>query len=1092
MSDTQQVIYTKLEAFIRKYHTSELIKGVLLFIGIGVFYFLVSIGIEYLFWLSPLGRTVLFLLFIVIEAGLFIFFILRPVLRLLKLRKGLDYTQASIIIGNHFSEVSDTLLNFLQLSNNQSTTIGSDLLQASIDQKAAHLQWVPFSNVVQHKRNISYVPIAVLAIVLVMYLLWIPTKPIFSDSFNRFVAYNQTFVPPAPFAFQIKNSKLHVQQGEDFVLQFSVVGSILPESCSIVIDDQLFYANKISATEYEYHFKQLNSDVLFEITANAVTSMPYQIQVTEVPVVANFLMKFIYPSYLNKPSEVVTGTGNATLPEGTKVQWYLQTLATDAVYWQNAASKIAFTKSDAIFKYEKQLLESVAYTVSTSNSKVKDFEKLQYAITIDKDDFPKITCKHLPDSLKQTNNAVYGQVSDDYGLSQLKVFFYPVNDDKALKSLVIPVKKDLFDQFYFVLQDAVELPKGVVYNFYFEVSDNDGINGAKTSRSTVFTFDSKSTEQLEKENLSSQSETISDIKNSLDDNKQQLKQLDKLERLSKEKNKLNYEEQLKVKDFAEKQKEEERMMKNFAKELQQNLEKFNQNKKDPFKEELVDRLKKTQEDLERNQKLLDELAKLNDKIKQEDLTQKLEKLKQESKNQSKSLEQLLELTKKFYVEKKAEQLAKNLEQLSQEEKQLSDKKSTPQEQQKINETFNKIKEELNQLDKQNKDLKTPLSLPNTDPLEQAIDQDLNKAKEELSKENASKAKQKQKEASDKMKEMSKSLSESIEAGEMEQLQEDAAMLRQIMDNMLTYSFSQEKLLNTFKGIKKGSPSYPKHLKTQQFLKTQFKHIDDSLFVLSMRNPVISDVIIKEIGSVYYNMDQAMESFAETQIEKGVSHQQYVMTSTNVLADLLSDALNNMQMQMNASGKGKPKPGGKSKGDKQLQDIMKSQEGISEKIQKGMKPGEKPGESGKPKPGGSGSEGMSGEIFEIYKQQQQLRESLEQMLQKNGLGGNGSGDAINKMKALEKQLLNKGFTQEAISQAQQLKIELLKLEKAQRKQGEEDKREAITNKTNHTGLLNNNMPDSISEYLKSIEILNREKLPLQPSINTKVQKYFNND
>jgi hypothetical protein len=70
----------------------------------------------------------------------------------------------------------------------------------------------------------------------------------------------------------------------------------------------------------------------------------------------------------------------------------------------------------------------------------------------------------------------------------------------------------------------------------------------------------------------------------------------------------------------------------------------------------------------------------------------------------------------------------------------------------------------------------------------------------------------------------------------------------------------------------------------------------------------------------------------------------------------------------------------------------------------------------------------------------------------------------------------------------LKYELLKLDKAIQQQGEEKKRQAETN----TKQYNNNanaLPKRLQDYLNSVEILNRQTLPLRPNFNQKVQEYF---
>ena len=67
------------------------------------------------------------------------------------------------------------------------------------------------------------------------------------------------------------------------------------------------------------------------------------------------------------------------------------------------------------------------------------------------------------------------------------------------------------------------------------------------------------------------------------------------------------------------------------------------------------------------------LKRLNDKLKNEELFEKLEKFKQITKNQTKTLEQLVELTKKYYVEKKAEQIADQLDKLADKQDKLAEK-----------------------------------------------------------------------------------------------------------------------------------------------------------------------------------------------------------------------------------------------------------------------------------------------------------------------------------------------------------------------------------------------------------------------------------
>ena len=1096
-------IYQKLELFIKKFYTNELIRGIIFFIGLGLLYFLFTLFVEYFLWLKPIGRTVLFWTFIGVEIFLLLRFILFPIFKLFKLKKGIDYKEASAIIGNHFTEVSDKLTNFLQLSDSDLHQNKSELLLASIEQKANSLQPIPFGNAINFKTNRKYLPLAILPILLFAFFYVSGNSKIISQSLNRVVHFQDQFLPPAPFQFVVLNSNLQTEQNKDFIIRIKTEGKIVPENAMIFIGDESYFMETTKAGEFQYKIEKPLSNVLFHVEANAVSSSDYELNVVAVPSIANFEMQLNFPSYLKRKPEIIKGNGNAIIPEGTRVTWKINTQATQNVNWKDLSSNFSFSKSENTFTFSKNIFQNTEYQILTSNANVKNYEKLNYQISVVNDQFPTINVNNAPDSLKMDKSYVLGQISDDYGLYRLQIVYYPKNKPEASKRGTIAVKSNLYDQFIFAFPSSLPVEQGVSYDYYFEVFDNDAIHNFKSTKSSVFSNRIATDEEKEDQDLQQQNENINSLEKSLKNQDKQISELDKLQKSGKEKEALEFKDQQKINDFIKRQNQQDKMMQEFAEKIKENLDKTKTDKKDEFKEELQKRLDNVDKDLEKNKKLLEELKELNEKIQQEDLMEKMDKFKQTAKNQSKNLEQLVELTKKYYVQKKAEQLKDKLDKLSQKQEDLSnkDKENTKENQDEINKQFDQIKEDLQDLDKENKELKKPLDIPNNKEEQKSIDEDLKKASDELQKDKKATAKPKQKSAAKKMKQMSQKMEDSMEQGEMEQLEEDVAMLRQILDNLLAFSFSQEDLLAKFKTAKIGSPAFNKNLKIQQDLKLQFKHIDDSLFSMSLRNPKIGENLTKEIGNAQYNLDKSLETLVDAQVSKGISHQQYTVSSANKLADFLSDILNNMQMSMSGEGPGKPKPG-QGEG-MQLPDIIKKQEGIAEKMKKGMKKGLKPGEGNEGKDGKEGKEkgleGLNGEdgedgegdaqaIMTIYKEQKQLREALQNELNKQGIGGNGQ-NVLEQMKEIEKQLLNKGFKNETLQKILNVKQELLKLNTAIQQQGQENKRQAETNKKEFSNQ-SKPLPPALLDYLNSIEILNRQSLPLRSNLNQKVQEYFN--
>ena len=88
-------------------------------------------------------------------------------------------------------------------------------------------------------------------------------------------------------------------------------------------------------------------------------------------------------------------------------------------------------------------------------------------------------------------------------------------------------------------------------------------------------------------------------------------------------------------------------------------------------------------------------------------------------------------------------------------------------------------------------------------------------------------------------------------------QEDADMLRQVLDNLLTFSFKQESLLDIFSQTSSNDSSFSTNLAKQQQLREHFEHIDDSLFALSLRQPKIGELVNNTIEEIYYYIDKSV-------------------------------------------------------------------------------------------------------------------------------------------------------------------------------------------------------------------------------------------
>ena len=130
----QNKITEKLNAFIRKYYKNLVVKGIVYSLLLLILFFVVLNLIEYFGWTSVLFRTIVFYAYILLTLSVVCIWIIRPLFKLFKIGKTLTYEQAATIIGNHFADIQDKLLNLLQLQDIAKSQ-ENDILSAAIEQK---------------------------------------------------------------------------------------------------------------------------------------------------------------------------------------------------------------------------------------------------------------------------------------------------------------------------------------------------------------------------------------------------------------------------------------------------------------------------------------------------------------------------------------------------------------------------------------------------------------------------------------------------------------------------------------------------------------------------------------------------------------------------------------------------------------------------------------------------------------------------------------------------------------------------------------------------------------------------------------------
>jgi len=1158
MQSTSTILIQKLDEFIRKYYKNKLIKGIIYSSALVLSAFLTVILLEFFGEFNSIIRCILFFSFLGATLGVLVNYIFIPLLKLNKIGNIISYNQAAAIIGNHFTNVQDKLLNVLQLQNNQVLAGSNDLLVGSINQKITELKAVVFTLAIDFSENKKYLKysLPILFLSVIIFLIW---PQIITKSSARLVNYSVYYEKEMPFNFNIQNKNLQALQTQDFKLELKITGKQLPNEVFINLSGIDYKLEKENNATFNYTFKNIQATTNFQLSAAGFSSKEYELTVLPKPSLQQFNIQLIYPAYLNKPNENIANTGDLQLPQGTKVNWIFNTKNTDKLQLRFSDS-LAQTqkKSENQFAFSRKFLQSNSYSVKAVNQFVlQGSDSVNYSINIIPDQFPTIDVNEKLDSLNPKNIYFSGQIKDDYGFNHLTFHYKKFSVDTTGKELQttgnypINVNKTESNQPYFYFLDAnlYNLQPGDKIDYYFEVYDNDGVNGNKPAKTQLMTFKAPTKDEINESTEKNNSEIKKDLEESIKKAKQLQKDVNDLAKKINDKKQLGYEEKKKIEDVIKKQQELQNKIEEVKQENQQNNQQQNEFTKTD--ESIMEKQKQLEQLFENvmtpeMKKLFDELNKMLEKLDKNEIQQKLEEMKLDNKDIEKQLDRNLEAFKQLEVEQKMLNAIEKLEELKNKQDALKketeekkdnigkeDKKETEKtdskkelekKQDNLNNDFDKLKEDLKDLDKKNAELEEPNKLPNNEQKQNDISKEMQKASEKLSKDSKKDAAKSQKEASDKMQEMKEEMEQAMEENEEQQEEDNSAAIRQILENLLNLSFAQEELLKTLPKTRIDNPQYLEIPKQQNKLKDDSKIIEDSLLALSKRAPQISSFINREIGQISSNIDKTVKALAERNTGEGAMRMQSTMTSANNLALLLNESLEQMQKQMKSKKqqkskgkKGKCKKPVSDEGEKpsdkpSMQSMKKLQEKLNEQLkqlkeamEKGQKPGNKPGDKPGQKPGekpgqgGMGKQGQNGlnmmpgnseQFAKMAAQQEALRRQMQQMMDKlKNKGSNPGGNIADLMEQTEKDLVNKQLTNETMKRQQDILSKLLESEKAEREREQDEQR-----KSNEAKNQNLSNPTQFLEYKrlkeKEMELLNTVPASLTPYYKEKVNNYFN--
>jgi hypothetical protein len=1083
----------KISEFKSKYYKNLLLKGALIGLSLILVSYIVINFLEYFGRFSSNFRAILLVGFIGVSAYTLFFYILKPLFYLLNINKPISDETAAEQIGQFFPNIKDKLLNTLQLANGLSDADNA-LLEASIVQKTKELKLVKFADAINLQENKKYLKYALpplLAILLISAI-----APSFFKSTERIVYFKRNFAEPAPFQFEILNKNLQAVKNEDYQLNLKLIGNSLPEDVFLVYNDRKYKMNLKGPRNFDFIFSKVQEETEFHFLAGGFTSNTFKLGMIARPSLLSFNVQLKYPAYLNKTSEDFDNVGNLIVPEGTVVEWKFKTDEADSlnVIFEGSKPLKVYKGLITDFNFQKRFAKSQNYEVLLKNKNATtNADKISYFINVIPDKYPQISFEQIKDSSLYNYIGIGGSISDDYGLSDFKFMYRTKSGNTPFKAVDIPFNKTSLSQtfFYQVNINNLDLEKSDKLEYYLQVTDNDGVNGRKSTKSGTMVF-GMPTAQLFDQEVEKQIEKTEDkFEDLLQKSKEFKKALENLEADLKKKKEMDFQDKKEFEDLLKKKDEMMKELKDLQKQLEDLKEKQNRfDKQSPELQQKMDLLQKMLDELMKSEesKVLEDLKKMMEEQLNEKSLDKMNDFKKDQRNIDKEIDRTMKLFKDLQLKQKVQETVKELEKLAEKQEQLADKtekesKESPKneelkkEQEKLNKEFEEKKEKLKDIEKLSKELKKDVDTQKEDQKE--VSEEQKKAQKEMENKDNKAASKAQKKASKSMRNMAAQMAESMQEGEMKQLDLDIDALRDILENLLKVSHDQERVMKNFRSISVSDPRFVSLSQEQLKISDDAKVVEDSLYSLAKRVMQIESFITKEVTDMKNSIDESVKFIKERKTPQAASKQQFSMTSMNNLALMLGDTFKQMQQMMAMSMPGSGK-GGKD-GNAPSDGMGQKQQELNKKIQ-GL------GQSGQ------GGKQMSEELAKIANEQAKIRKQLKDLQeQMNGTEqgkkmGNNLEEIQKKMDESENDLVNKRITPNLLKRQKEIEIRLLEAEKAIKEQELDPKRKSNTGVT-----FNRVSPPDLEKFRKEkekqVELLRTTPPNFTPFYKKQTDSYF---
>lgn len=912
-------------------------------------------------------------------------------------------------VGNFYPDIKDRLCNTLQLVGNITINEGTSqsLSLAAFDEVSSNINNKNFDIIIEKSKLKKS-----LIFFLITFLITVSLFTFFQNSlgfaFYRVVNYNQSFNPPAPFKLNIEPLNKTVLRGENVKITVKTSGDP-PEKINLVIKENgqeqpdIYNLKLDKNNSYIFEIASIKNSIEYYAEAEWLTDIVEtekgKINVIDLPLIKSLNGKIIYPSYTNLSSKNIDEqTTEISALNGSRLEFNLlsnKDIRTSKIFFTKNTQSLAIsdsskdisnqTKNDTLI-FDMKLngnRSNGGFTINHSGTFFfeitdKDGQKssnpIKYNVLALTDEYPRIELIDPTTDVQIGESALLPvrlSISDDYGITYLKLYYKLLESrystpDRNYSSISVPLLSNETSMEVPYLWDLkkIDISPGDIYEFYFEVADNDRVRGPKTARTKSLLVRLPSIEEALRAVDTDQKKIEDELKKVLKESNELKKQMDELDKeLLKNQNKpqLDWKDKKKAEDILKKQEE---IQKKFD-QIQQSLDQLNKSLQDNnvLSPETVQKfleLQKLMEEVDSPElrKMQEAMRQAMEKMSQEDLKKAMQNYKFDEERFRQSIERTLKILKRLQAEQKADALSKMAEELTKKQDELnkqlsntnpSDKQKRDelaQQQNKLNEDLKNISENLKSLEDLMKEIGDNMPMKELQDSKDALkenetSQAMQDASQDIQSGDFNKAGDKQKKASSNLKNFAEKMNRLKNEMNDRVTQEAIRKMQKATTDMLKLSQMQEDLRNQTKNSDYNSTKFNELAENQAQIASSMSNLINSMMDLANKTFAVTPEMAKNLGDALQQMQQAMQNLANRQTGNASRSQQGAMSSMNQAAMQMQQMLSMMQNQgsgacENPGGSGPGRKPGQQPGMgfmERLQQLAAQQQMINQSLQK---------------------------------------------------------------------------------------------------------------------------------------------------------------